>query len=143
MVSDTAAQIAEVVSASRLLCISPPVEAPGEYLVEVSVNGVDFSEARAGFTYEEPASVAAVTLNSKTRNTERSTLNLKPENLVHKPSNPNQVIPSQISAMGGGLLTVVGSNFRDSAMLQASFGGRAVRLAWVLNPRPSTLNPKF
>ena len=78
-------QVAEVVSVSRLLCIAPPVEAPGEYLVEVSVNGVDFSEARAGFTYEEPASVAAVTLNPQTRKHRKLTTEPENRNLVHKP----------------------------------------------------------
>jgi hypothetical protein len=50
-----------VVSTSRLLCISPHVEHPGKYIVEVSVDGIDFSETRVGFTYEEAASIAAVT----------------------------------------------------------------------------------
>ena len=57
------------------------------------------------------------------------------------PSIIRTLVPTKTVAKGGGLLSVVGENFRASALLQASLGGQYVRLIWVTSSLATCVVP--
>ena len=103
---------AELVSSSLLHCLTPPSQTASEYVLDVSVNGADFTIDAAHFAYEAAPVVTAM-------------------------------LPSQVAAAGGEVVTVLGANFRASPLLQAWFGGVPARLRFVSSDSATCVTPRI
>ena len=56
----TAQAPARVLSSSELVCLTPPAAAEGQVSVDVSLNGVDFTDAALGYWYAAPPVITAL-----------------------------------------------------------------------------------